>query len=117
MLAGLLWQTSSRIDQIHKSGVLLENGPNYRVHHQLVLIILLILSIGLPILRYCLVDVYSKTTKTYWITLGLINAAQLLSGIVVCIGLWVIVKVSRSRGLQTKNKLFYGIAYTFFIVG
>lgn len=33
VLAGLLWQTSSRIDQIHKSGVLLENGPEHRVHH------------------------------------------------------------------------------------
>ncbi len=81
------------------------------------LIVLLILSIGLPILRYCLVDVYSKTTTTYWVTLGLINAAQLLSGIVVCIGLWVIVKVSATRGLQTKNKLVYGLAYAFFIVG
>ena len=87
------------------------------MHHQLVLIILLLLSIGLPIIRYCLVDVYSKTTTTYWVTLGLINAAQLLSGLVVCVALWVIVKVSESRGLQTKNKLVYGIAYTFFIVG
>ena len=33
VLAGLLWQTSSRIDQIHKTGVLLENGPEHRVHH------------------------------------------------------------------------------------
>jgi hypothetical protein len=82
-----------------------------------VLIILLTLSVGLPILRYCLVDVYSKTTKTYWITLGLINAAQLLSGLVVCIALYIIVKVSASRGLRTKNKLVYATAFSFFIFG
>lgn len=81
------------------------------------LIVLLLLSIGLPIIRYCLVDVYSKTTTTYWVTLGLINAAQLLSGIVVCIALWVIDRVSETRGLQTKNKLIYGVAYAFFIFG
>ena len=75
ILAGLLWQTSSRIEQIHKAGLLLEHGPQHRVHHQLVLFVLLALSIGLPILRYCLVDVYTKTTQTYWITLGLINAS------------------------------------------
>lgn len=97
--------------------MLLENGPQHRAHHQLVLIILLTLSIGLPILRYCLVDEYKKSTETYWITLGLINAAQLLSVLVVCIALLNIVKVSTSRGLNTKNKLVYGVAYSCFIAG
>ena len=117
VLLGLLWQASSRIEQLSLLGCNLLGGLKYRQHHQVMLGVLQILGLGLPILRYCLVDQYKAANSAYWITIILINVTQFIAFLLVGVSLHTFVKVSEERGLETKNKLYYLLAYGFFIIG
>ena len=79
--------------------------------------VLQILGLGLPILRYCLVDQYKSANSDYWITIILINVTQFIAFLLVGVSLYTFVKISEERGLTTKNKLYYFLAYGFFIIG